>query len=563
MLAKTALDLLKPWPLVILIDTVLQGKPAPAWWPALSAGQAIAACVAATVAIFLLSWLIAVSSAYANISLGQRMVYDLASDLFAKLQQLSLSFHARKSVGDNVRRATADCACVSVIVNNALLPAFAAAVAIIARFSIMWRVDGELALLALAVAPLLAAALYFHAAPMLSLGQAQQQVEARLYEITEQTFAAIPAVQAFHRESINDAAFAEACERTVAATAKLTKVQLRFKTWVAFTMAFGTSAIFWIGGRQALAGTASLGTLLLFLSYLASLYDPLATVMYTSATVQTSAGSAARVREILGAENTVTDRPGAALLAAGKGRVEISHVTFGYEAERPVLRDVSLRLEPGEIVALVGASGAGKSTLAALLPRFYDPWQGRVLVDGKDVREVTLSSLRRNIAIVLQEPFLFPLSLAENIAYGRPDASRAEIEAAAAAAHAAEFIERLPEGYATIIGERGVTLSGGERQRLSLARAFLKAAPILILDEPTSALDAASETLVVAALEKLAARRTTLVIAHRLSTIQRATRIVVLQNGVIAETGTHDELLRRGEAYARFHHLQFVAAQPQ
>jgi ATP-binding cassette, subfamily B, bacterial len=237
--------------------------------------------------------------------------------------------------------------------------------------------------------------------------------------------------------------------------------------------------------------------------------------------------------------------------------VQIENVTFGYETNRPVLRDINLTIEPGETVALVGATGAGKSTLVSLVPRFFDPWQGRVLVDGHDVRDVQLKSLRQNIAVVLQEPFLFPLSVAENIAYGRPHATLAEIEAAALDANAHDFIARLPQGYHTVIGERGATLSGGERQRLSIARALLKNAPILILDEPTSALDAESESLLLEALSRLTQGRSTFIIAHRLSTIRRATRIIVLQDGAIAESGTHEELLRRGGLFARLHEIQF------
>jgi ATP-binding cassette subfamily B protein/subfamily B ATP-binding cassette protein MsbA len=306
-----------------------------------------------------------------------------------------------------------------------------------------------------------------------------------------------------------------------------------------------------------LDGQFSIGAILLFLSYLGSLYAPLEAVMYSTSTIQGAAGSAQRVREVLDARREVTDRPNAAALPAARGQVVLEGVTFGYEAGRPALRDVSLEVRPGETIALVGATGAGKSTLVSLLPRFVDPWQGRVLVDGRDVREVTLKSLRSQIGIVLQEPFLFPLTIGENIAYGRPHATLAEIEAAARAAKAHEFIARLPEGYETVIGERGATLSVGQRQRLSIARALLKNAPILILDEPTSALDAETEQAMLDALQHLTRDRTTFIIAHRLSTVRRAHRIVVLHEGRIVETGTHDQLLAARGAFARFHSLQF------
>jgi ATP-binding cassette subfamily B protein/subfamily B ATP-binding cassette protein MsbA len=324
--------------------------------------------------------------------------------------------------------------------------------------------------------------------------------------------------------------------------------------------AAGTAGILWLGARHALDGTMTIGTILLFLSYLGSLYDPLSTVMYTSATIQAAAGSAKRVRDVLDAERGVADKPGALKLDAIHGGIAIENVTFGYEPNRPVLRNISVKVAPGETIALVGSTGAGKSTLVSLVPRFFDPWEGRVTVDGQDVRDVQLKSLREKVSIVLQEPFLFPLSIAENIAYSRPHATISDIEAAARAANAHDFITRLPQGYHTVIGERGATLSGGERQRLSIARALLKNAPILILDEPTSALDAASESLLLEALERLAKGRSTFIIAHRLSTIRRATRILVLKDGTIAESGSHEELLRRGGVYADLHRIQFATS---
>lgn len=250
------------------------------------------------------------------------------------------------------------------------------------------------------------------------------------------------------------------------------------------------------------------------------------------------------------------DKPGARALQFAKGRVQFENVTFGYEPGRPVLRNISLDTNPGETIALVGMTGAGKSTLVSLVPRFADPWEGRVLVDAQDIREVRLKTLRQQIAIVLQESFLFPITVAENIAYGMPHATQEQIEQAARAANAHDFISRMPQGYHTIIGERGGTLSGGERQRISIARALLKDAPILILDEPTSALDAQTEQGLMAALERLTHNRTTFIIAHRLSTIRRANRILVLHDGQLAESGTHEELLARGGRYARFHSLQ-------
>ena len=567
MLVRIGLDVLKPWPLLFLVDYVLRGKVMPqavtrlvALLPGPATSDALIGwCVAATVLLFLLSWALGLGNAYANISLGQRMVYDLAADLFSRLQQLSLRFHTSRSVGDNIRRVTADCACVSVIAKDALLPILSAVVSLFIMFGIMWRLSPTLTLLALAVVPCMVGAFQRYAQPMLDRSYQQGEIEARIYSVVEQALSAMPVVQAFGREPLNNRLLQQANRDSLNATLALTDVQLRFKIFMGLASAAGTAGILWLGTRQALAGEASVGTLLVFLSYLASLYAPVETVMYTSATIQSAAGSAARVWEVLEARQEVADTPGAVALAAVRGHVRFENVTFGYSLNRPVLRQITLDVPPGEVIALVGPSGTGKTTLVSLLPRFFDPWEGRVSLDGRDVREVQLRSLRSHIGLVLQEPFLFPQTIAVNIAYGRPKATLAEIEAAARAARAHDFISRLPRGYDTVIGERGATLSGGERQRLSIARALLKNAPILILDEPTSALDAETEQLLLDALDRLLVGRTTFIIAHRLSTVRRATRIVFLQDGQVAEMGSHDELLARGGLYAAFHRIQFGA----
>ena len=291
-------------------------------------------------------------------------------------------------------------------------------------------------------------------------------------------------------------------------------------------------------------------------AYLTALYGPLEALMYAPSTTQGAAGSARRVLEVLETRRDVEDRPGARPIKRLSGEVRIEHVTFGYEPGRPILDDVSLDVRPGETVAIVGPTGAGKSTLAGLVPRFYDPWSGRITVDGIDLRDVELKSLRSQVGVVLQEPFLFPMSIADNIAYGRPSVSRRDIEAAARAANAHAFIARLPQGYDTVVGERGATLSGGERQRLSIARAILKAAPVLILDEPTSAVDSLTEASLLEAMGRLMQGCATIIIAHRMSTIANASSIVALENGRIVERGTHAELLRLGGVYARYQAIQ-------
>ncbi len=564
LLLKVGLDVLKPWPMIFLIDYILRHRPMPPWLASFANAlpgpptpeALIGWSVAGTVLVFLLSWILGVAVSVGNISLGQRMTYDLARDLFARLQQLSLHFHARKTVGDSMRRVTADCACVSIIVKDALLPVLSSLVTLVAMFWILWRLDPLLTVLAVSVAPAMMLVFRRYAVPMMEASYRQQEAEGKTYDVLEQTFTSMPIMQAFTREDFNDRRFAQATGETISATLSLTRQQLQFKLLIGLTTALGTAAILWVGAHHALAGYITIGGIVAFLSYLGSLYVPLEAIMYTSSTIQGAAGSARRVWEILHLQREVTDRPGARPLPPVRGRVQFERVTFGYEPGRPILHDINLDVLPGETIALVGATGAGKSTLVSLLPRFFDPWEGRLLIDGCDAREVQLKTLRAQVALVLQDPFLFPMSVAENIAYGRPDASTAQIESAARAANAHEFISRLPGAYQAVIGERGATLSGGERQRLSIARALLKDAPILILDEPTSSLDAQTENSLMEALERLTHGRTTFIIAHRLSTVRRAGRIVTLQDGRIVEIGRHAELLARGGVYARFHELQ-------
>ena len=339
MLLRIGLDLLKPWPMVFLVDYVLRGKSASTVLPRLAGmlpgahtpARLIGWSVGATILIFLLSWAVGVANAYANISLGQRMVYDLAADLFGKLQQLSLRFHARKSVGDNIRRVTTDCACVSIIVKDALLPFFSALVSLAAMFAILWRIDSTLTLLALAVVPYMGLVFRFYARPMLERSYQQQEIEGRIYGIIEQTFSAIPAVQAFGREEFNDQRFRHATRDTLAATLTLTNIQLQFKILIGLGSAVGTAGILWIGARHALNEQLTVGSILAFLSYLGSLYAPLEAVMYSTSTVQGAAGSAKRVGEILESEGEVADKPGAQALSSVRGHVQIDNVTFGYE----------------------------------------------------------------------------------------------------------------------------------------------------------------------------------------------------------------------------------------
>jgi ATP-binding cassette subfamily B protein/subfamily B ATP-binding cassette protein MsbA len=560
MLVDVALDLGKPWPLKLVIDNVLGHRRTPHAVASILPGSStphglLAWAAAATVLIFLLGTASTTFYNYFSLRIGQRMVFDLASDVFAHLQRLSLLFHSRRPLGDTIQRVTGDSYCASTLVTDALIPAIQALVLLIAMFVVMWSLEPTLTVAALAVLPFLAVVIRYLANPIKERARESRDYEGKLTSVVEQTLGAVPAVQAFTREKIEEQRFRHYADRTVVAYLRSTLAGIWLEVVSGIVTTVGTAAIIYLGADLALRGKLTAGTIIVFLSYLASLYDPLDALTGTAQTIQGAAADADRVMEILETEPAIQDRSGA-LDAVIDGPIRYEHVTFGYEPGREALTDVSLEADPGEVIAIVGETGAGKTTLANLLVRFYDPWQGRITIGGTDIRDFRYRSLRKQIALVLQDPFIFPLTIRENIAYGRTDASYEEVVAAAKAANAHEFIMRLPDQYETEVGERGATLSGGEKQRLSIARAFLKDAPVLILDEPTSALDARTESQLLAALDRLMEGRITFIIAHRLSTTRRATQILVLHRGRLIERGTHDELMDRAGVYADLYSRQ-------
>ncbi len=563
MVLGIGLELLKPWPTKLLVDNVLGSQPLPDsvqhGLDALPGPRGISGLllwvVISTVGIFLVGTLMSMVHALVMVSLGQRVTYALGADLFLHLQRLSLLFHSRRPVGDSIVRVTDDTYCVESLLTGVVLPLLESAVTLVAMFVIMWRLQPTLTLLSLTVVPFLVLSIKMFGGPMKARSRLKRDLEGHMASVVEQALSAIPAVQAFTREELEHRRFRRYADATVAAYLRMTAAQMWFQFFAGLTTAVGTAALIFLGAQLALQGKITVGTLLVFISYLGSLYHPLNAAVDTTTVLQYAAAQASRVNEILDTVADVRDAPNARDLEL-RGHVRYDGVTFGYEPGRPVLREVTFEVSPGEVLAIVGPTGAGKTTLMSLLIRFFDPWSGRVSVDGVGLRNITVASLRRQVAIVLQDPFIFPLSVAENIAYGRPDASRAQIIAAATAANADAFIRRLPEGYDTVIGEHGSTLSGGEKQRLSIARAFVKAAPMLILDEPTSALDARTEGMLLNALERLMKGRTTFIIAHRLSTIRQADRILVLDGGVLVEQGSHGALIEHDGLYASLYQQQ-------
>ena len=553
-------ELLKPWPLQVVIDNVLGGKPI-----ALTALQGtpprlllILACIGIVV-VHLGSGALTLLHNYTAIRVGQNMVNDLRGALYAHLQRLSLAFHDRQRVGDLLYRITADSFAVQTMIMNGVLPILSAVVLLAGMLIVLFPLDATLTLLALTVVPVLFALISGFNRKIIEIASDVRTTESRVYSLVHWAMSSIKVVQAFAREDDEHRRFMGASRESLRATLRLYSWQTLYSGAVNGVIAGGTALVIYAGAQAVISGALTVGQLIVFISYLAQLYAPINTMTQSWGLIAGARVGTRRVFEVLDAEPDLVDGSRSFPPQGAHGDVRLSGVGFCYRLGTPVLRGIDLSVPAGTKVAIVGPTGAGKSTLASLLPRFYDASEGRVEIDGVDVRDYSLKSLRCQIALVLQPPLIFPLSARDNIAYGRPGADDAAIERAARLAYIHERIALLPDGYDTIIGEAGVSLSEGEKQRITIARALLRDAPILILDEPTSALDVATEALVMAGIERLMAGRTTFIIAHRLSTVERCDQIVVLQGGAVVEQGGLSELLRHNGVFAGYYRSRFYS----
>jgi subfamily B ATP-binding cassette protein MsbA len=488
---------------------------------------------------------------------GERVLIDLRRATYAHLHRLSVRFFADRRTGELISRLASDVTLVRGALTGSLVSALGQAITLIGSVALMLALNWRLSLFILAIVPVIVAGGAYFGARMRKLSTEVQDQVADSSAIAEEAIGNVRVVKAFAREPFEVQRYGQQLDRTFSAVMRQNVLRSAFGPLMTF-LGFGAmAAVLWFGGREVLEGRLTAGSLIAFLVYGINIAGALGTFTGLWTQLQEAVGASRRIFELLDEVPEIRNAADARPLPPVKGRVTFEHVSFSYPGTDRVLRDINLEIQPGEVLALVGPSGAGKTTAFNLIPRFYDPTAGRVCIDGHDLRTVTLDSLRGQIGMVAQETQLFSGTVRENLRYGRLDASDAELEEAARAANAAEFIERLPKGYDTVVGERGVKLSGGQRQRVAIARAILKDPRLLLLDEATSSLDSESESLVEEALERLMRGRTTVIIAHRLSTVHRADRLAVLEAGHLIELGKHAELIAHDGLYARLYRMQF------
>jgi ATP-binding cassette subfamily B protein/subfamily B ATP-binding cassette protein MsbA len=558
LLAAGGLELLQPWPVKWLVDNVLGTRPISGWmigwWPGDKNGALLTVC-GAIVVLALAHKLAQMLSQLLLIRAGLALVRELRCGVTDHLHRLALRQHDARKVGDSVYRALYDSFAAQTLLSQAIAPMIAGSVLLIGVLAVMLRMDVALTLIALAVTPMFWLMIRSFGAIIERRTKAYQEVESGLYAQVLETLGAIRAVKSFSREKLIADRFAASADRSVALNRKLSFAQVAFTTAVALAMAAGTAAVVYIGARRVMQGHLSTGDVLIFLAYTGMLYTPVNSFTQGLSVMRSARTQLGRVFELLDAPQEVVARPDVVqpVYERAMGRIELRDVRFAYEPGREVLHGVDAAVERGTVVAIVGRTGSGKSTLASLLMRFYDVTGGAIRLDGTDLRDLPLAWLRNQVTLVMQEPVLFAGTIAENVAFGREGATAADIVRAAEMARADEFIRKLPDGYETQLGERGVNLSGGQRQRLAVARAFLRDTPIVILDEPTSSVDGQTEGELVESIRSLARGRTTFVIAHRLTTVRSADVVWVMEAGRIVERGTHEELIDNDTTYRRLY----------
>ncbi len=559
-LVSIGFNLLKPWPFKFIVDGVLDSSAGTAetrvllkeWFGATSPSLVVFWLCLAMVLISLLAGLVNLGSNYLFVRVGLQSLLKLRTDLYTALQNLPLKFHDSRRSADSSFRVAYDSQSIQTIYNKGFATVLSSVVMLVATFFVMVRMNWPLTLASLAILPPVVWAIRFYAVRVRNQSTDIHERESDLLTIAQEGLSQIRMVHAFGREAFEVDQFRRRASSSLEANMKLNMTSVASALVVGTLMAAGTALMYYIGSLQVMnpAAAFTLGDLLVFSSYLLMLYQPLEQLTYTAWALEGAAAGAQRCFEVLDRQDDVPDAPDAVDLKEVRGRIEFAGVGFGYTEERGVLQDINFTIEPGQTVAFVGGTGTGKSTLLSLVPRFYDPTGGTVSLDGRDLRSITKKSLRSHIGMVLQDTLLFSTTIRENIAYGKPGATDAEIEEAARKAQALDFIQRMPKGFDSPVGERGGHLSVGQRQRIGIARAFLKNAPILLLDEPTSALDPSTEHAIMGTILELMRGRTTLIITHRLTTIHGLGRIVVLQNGRVVEDGSGAELVARRGAYA-------------
>lgn len=560
-------NLLEPWPLKVVLDEVLRSKGSHAWImqhiQLLIGTDKLAALKLAcglVIAIAILDAVCSYTEKYLTTSVGQWVTYDLRRTIYAHMQKLSLSFHDEKRTGDLITRVTDDIDNIQSFITQGLLGVLVNIITLVGMIGVMFYLNWRFTLIALSVAPVLFVIVFSFTRRIKKASRAVRKKEGEITSTVEEVLSSMRVVKAFAREDYEVQRLEEESLEQVEVALRARSLKARLTPIVDVVVAIGTCLVLWFGARMVLGGTLSAGSLVVFILYLSKMYKPMQELSKMTDTYTKAAVGYERIEEILETEREVKDVRRAKKVPQFKGKIEFEHVSFGYKPDELVLNDVSFTIEPGQVAAIVGPTGAGKSSIIGLVPRFYDPVSGTVKIDGVDIKKYKQRSLRQQISFVLQETMLFRAPVWQNIAYGKPEATREEIIRAAELANASEFIDKLPEGYNTVLGERGMTLSGGQRQRIAIARAIIRDTPILLLDEPTSGLDSASEKLVFEAIDRLMKNHTSIVIAHRLSTIREADIIFVVKDGAIVEQGNHDQLMKADGLYAELHDLQFKTA---